>query len=163
MTRPTTKQEGREFAYCRKYGTSASTLEMVTGIRAQLLGQLRASGFVRPKGPHDDIKDLNRNSEKWAVVKAAIVAGSYPSMARYDEQAGVLRTKKESKVRLHPRSVVLETSGQQNVRGASKLSKKAQAATLRNLPPGLATNSFFLLAFCKEITYVFVYCKSREK
>ena len=88
------------------------------------------------------------------MVKAAIVAGAYPSLARYDEQAGVLRTKKESKVRLHPRSVVLETSGQQNVRGASKLSKKAQAATLRNLPPGLATNSFFLLAFCKEITYV---------
>merc|ERR1719495_105427 len=105
------KQEGREFVYCRKFGTSASTLEMVTGIRAQLLGQLRASGFVRPKGPHDDIKDLNTNSDNWAVVKAAMVAGAYPSLARLDRNAGVLRTRKEARVRPHPRSVVLDGGG----------------------------------------------------
>ena len=44
------KGEGREAAFCREFGTSASTLEMITGMRSQLLGQLRASGFVRPKG-----------------------------------------------------------------------------------------------------------------
>ena len=84
------KTEGREGAFCRKFGTSASTLEMVTGMRSQLLGQLRAAGFVRPKGA-DDIRDLNRNSENWAVVKAALAAGAYPSIARLDRSAGVLR------------------------------------------------------------------------
>jgi len=54
---------------------------MVTGMRTQLLGQLRASGFVRAKG-QGDIRDLNRNSENWAVVKAALVAGAYPNLAR---------------------------------------------------------------------------------
>ena len=84
------KTEGREGAFCRKFGTSASTLEMVTGMRTQLLGQLRAVGFVKPKGP-DDIRDLNKNSDNWAVVKAALTAGAYPSLARLDRRAGVLR------------------------------------------------------------------------
>ena len=56
-------------------------MEMVTGMRTQLLGQLRASGFVRAKGA-GDIRDLNKNSENWAVVKAALTAGSYPHLAR---------------------------------------------------------------------------------
>jgi len=72
-------------------------MEMVTGMRTQLLGQLRASGFVRAKGQGNmshimcakyyvfflgDIRDLNRYSENWAVVKAALVAGNYPNLAR---------------------------------------------------------------------------------
>ena len=59
-------------------------------MRSQLLGQLRAAGFVKPKGP-DDIRDLNKNSDNWAVVKAALTAGAYPSLARLDRRAGVLR------------------------------------------------------------------------
>ena len=39
-----------------------------------------------------DIRDLNRNSENWAVVKAALVAGAYPTLARYDRQGGQLRS-----------------------------------------------------------------------
>ena len=37
-------------------------------MRSQLLGQLRATGFVRARGGND-IRDLNTNSENWAVVK----------------------------------------------------------------------------------------------
>ena len=114
------KSEGREKSFCHRHQVSSSTLEMVTGMRTQLLGQLRASGFVRAKGP-GDIRELNRNSENWAVVKAALVAGAYPSLARYDRVKRVLQTKKENKVKLFQRSVVLDDI-------------KAQTGSLDGLP-----------------------------
>jgi hypothetical protein len=67
-------------------------MEMLAGTRTQLLGQLRASGFVRAKGP-GDIRDLNKNAENWAVVKAALTAGCYPNLARFDHEAQRLRTR----------------------------------------------------------------------
>lgn len=42
-------------------------------MRTDLLGQLRACGFVHVKG-HGDIKDLNVNSHSWALVKAVLFA-----------------------------------------------------------------------------------------
>jgi ATP-dependent RNA helicase YTHDC2 len=57
--------------------------------RTQLLGQLRASGFVRARGG-GDIRDLNSNSENWAVVKAALCAGLYPNILRVDRERGQL-------------------------------------------------------------------------
>ncbi len=104
-------------------------MEMVTGMRTQLLGQLRASGFVRSKGT-GDIRDLNKNSENWAVVKAALTAGCYPSLARFDREAGQLRTPKESKVRLHPSSVCL--SEERGSRGdTSSRANKASVSKVR--------------------------------
>ncbi|OON20684.1 hypothetical protein X801_03429 [Opisthorchis viverrini] len=47
--------------------------------------KLRASGFVKARGS-GDIRDLNTNSENWAVVKAAIVAGMHPQLAKIDEK-----------------------------------------------------------------------------
>lgn len=57
--------------------------------RTQLLGHIRASGFVRPRG-RGDIKDLNSNSEQWAVVKGAIVAGLYPNLIKVNREKGQL-------------------------------------------------------------------------
>jgi len=57
--------------------------------RTQLLGQLRASGFVRARGG-GDIRDLNSNSENWAVVKAALCAGLYPNILRIDRERNQL-------------------------------------------------------------------------
>jgi len=51
--------------------------------RSQLLGQLRASGFVKTRGT-GDIRDLNANSENWAVIKAAMCAAIYPNLLRVD-------------------------------------------------------------------------------
>ena len=67
-------------------------MEMIVGMRTQLLGQLRASGFVRTRGS-GDIRDLNLNSENWAVVKAALTAGLYPNMIRVDREHSQLRTR----------------------------------------------------------------------
>ena len=57
--------------------------------RTQLLGQLRAAGFVRARG-NGDIRDVNYNSENWAVVKAALCAGMYPNVLKLDKETGTL-------------------------------------------------------------------------
>lgn len=85
------RASGKERAFCEQNFVSAAIMEMVVGMRTQLLGQLRASGFVRSRGP-GDIRDLNSNSENWAVVKAALTAGLYPNLIRVDREHLQLRT-----------------------------------------------------------------------
>ncbi|KAI1301810.1 3'-5' RNA helicase YTHDC2 [Halotydeus destructor] len=99
------RTDGCERNFCENNFISGSTMEMIVGMRAQLLGQLRASGFVRARGP-GDIRDLNTNSENWSVVKAVLCAGSYPKLMRLDKDRGHLVTCKDSKVRFHPSSVL---------------------------------------------------------
>ncbi|CAE1330762.1 YTHDC2 [Acanthosepion pharaonis] len=99
------RTEGWEKAFCEKNFLSSASMEMIVGMRAQLLGQLRASGFVRARGG-GDIRDLNVNSEKWCVVKAALCAGLYPNIIRVDRAVGQLSAAKETKVRIHNLSVL---------------------------------------------------------
>ena len=65
------------------------SLYVMICFRTHILGQLRALGFVRARGG-GDIRDLNTNSENWAVVKAALTAGSYPNILRYDRVRNML-------------------------------------------------------------------------
>ncbi|VDK33559.1 unnamed protein product [Taenia asiatica] len=81
--------EGWEQSFCRKNYISAAAFDIVTTVRTQLLGQLRASGFVKARGS-GDIRDLNTHSENWAVVKAALVAGMYDNLAQVDSESGNL-------------------------------------------------------------------------
>ena len=85
------RASGKERIFCEQNFISAPVMEMVVGMRTQLLGQLRASGFIRARGP-GDIRDLNSNSENWAVVKAALTAGLYPNVIRVDREHLQLRT-----------------------------------------------------------------------
>ena len=57
------------------------TMEMVAGMRRQILAQLRSLGLIRQRGP-GDIKDLNSNSRNWAVIKAVVGAGLYPNIIK---------------------------------------------------------------------------------
>ncbi|GFU19130.1 3'-5' RNA helicase YTHDC2 [Nephila pilipes] len=99
------KAEGHERTFCARNFISHATMEMVVAMRSQLLGQLRASGFIRPRG-NGDIRDLNTNSEIWAVIKAALCAGTYPNLIRVDRDRQQLITQKESRVRFHHSSVL---------------------------------------------------------
>ncbi|XP_053557527.1 3'-5' RNA helicase YTHDC2 [Bombina bombina] len=102
------RSDGWERAFCEKNFLSQATMEIIIGMRTQLLGQLRASGFVRARGC-GDIRDVNTNSENWAVVKAALVAGMYPNLIHIDRQTMVLTGPKEKRVRFHPTSVLSQS------------------------------------------------------
>ncbi|NXH12914.1 YTDC2 helicase, partial [Bucco capensis] len=121
------RSEGWERAFCEKNFLSQATMEIILGMRTQLLGQLRASGFVRARGGAD-IKDVNTNSENWAVVKAALVAGMYPNLVHVDRENLVLTGPKEKKVRFHPTSVLSQSQNKKIP------SANGQAAALQALP-----------------------------
>ncbi|NWI94243.1 YTDC2 helicase, partial [Pitta sordida] len=82
-------------------------LDRLSQIRANVARYcpLLASGFVRARGGAD-IRDVNTNSENWAVIKAALVAGAYPHVVHVDRENLVLTEAKEKKVRFHPTSVL---------------------------------------------------------
>lgn len=106
----TARANGNERAFCTKNLICGATMEMIVGYRSQLLAQLRALGLVKARGS-GDIKDVNLNSEKWHVVKAVLVSGLYPSIARVDRDTGTLRTSKEVKVAFHPSSTLHKGGG----------------------------------------------------
>ncbi|CAF91170.1 unnamed protein product [Tetraodon nigroviridis] len=99
------RSDGWERAFCEKYFLSQATMNMIFGMRTQLLGQLRAIGFVRAHGG-SDIRDVNLNSENWAVVKAALVAGMYPNLAHIDQETALLSSSRKKKLHFHPTSVL---------------------------------------------------------
>ncbi|XP_076053319.1 3'-5' RNA helicase YTHDC2-like isoform X3 [Oratosquilla oratoria] len=120
--------ESWERGWCERNFVSGATMEMIHGMRAQVLAQLRGAGFVRARGP-GDIRDVNSNSDNWAVVKAALVSGMYPNLIRVDRDQQVLRTQKESKVRLHPSSALLDATGR-----SSCPTGKQHKTLVNNLP-----------------------------
>lgn len=65
-------------------------------------------GFVRAHGG-SDIRDVNVNSENWAVVKAALVAGMYPKLAHVDPEAALLSSSRKKKLHFHPTSVLSQS------------------------------------------------------
>uniref|UniRef100_A0A669DMK3 RNA helicase n=1 Tax=Oreochromis niloticus TaxID=8128 RepID=A0A669DMK3_ORENI len=93
------RSEGWERGFCEKNFLSQATMDMILGMRTQLLGQLRAIGFVRARGGCD-IRDVNLNSENWAMVKAALVAGMYPNMVNFNKESTL------KKLHFHPTSVL---------------------------------------------------------
>ncbi|XP_014254890.1 probable ATP-dependent RNA helicase YTHDC2 isoform X2 [Cimex lectularius] len=103
------KKQGRDKQFCYQNCVNGANMEMIMGTRAQVLAQLRASGFIKSKAPLD-IKYVNSNSDNWAVVKAALIGGLYPNIARIDREHKVIRTVKEHKVRVHATSVLTENA-----------------------------------------------------
>ncbi|XP_013858223.1 probable ATP-dependent RNA helicase YTHDC2 [Austrofundulus limnaeus] len=99
------RSDGWERSFCEKNFLSQATMDMILGMRTQLLGQLRAIGFVRARGG-SDIRDVNLNSENWAMVKAALVAGMYPNMIHVNKETSLLSSNREKKVLFHPTCVL---------------------------------------------------------
>uniref|UniRef100_A0AAY4BF79 RNA helicase n=1 Tax=Denticeps clupeoides TaxID=299321 RepID=A0AAY4BF79_9TELE len=93
------RSDGWERTFCEKNFLSQANMEIILGMRTQLLG------FVRARGG-GDIRDVNLNSENWAVVKAALMAGMYPNIIHVDRENCALMGAKEKRVRLHPTSVI---------------------------------------------------------
>ncbi|KAL0870333.1 hypothetical protein ABMA27_005350 [Loxostege sticticalis] len=108
---------GTERAFCARNLICGATMEMIVGHRAQLLAQLRALCLVKARGP-GDIKDVNVNSERWHAVKAVLVSGLYPCLARVDRAAGSLRTSREPRVAFHPSSTLHRGGGPASAKAA---------------------------------------------
>uniref|UniRef100_A0A3P8YHJ1 RNA helicase n=1 Tax=Esox lucius TaxID=8010 RepID=A0A3P8YHJ1_ESOLU len=122
------RSDGWERSFCEKNFLSQATMEIIIGMRTQLLGQLRAIGFVRARGG-GDIRDVNLNSENWAVVKAALVAGMYPNLIHVDRGSCTLSGSKEKRVRLHPTSVLSQPQPHKKIPPAN-----GQVAAVQSLP-----------------------------
>lgn len=80
-------------------------LELKLNWKTRMLLKFVCAGFVRARGG-GDIRDVNLNSENWAVVKAALVAGMYPNLIHVNRDNLTLMGFKEKKVRFHPTSVL---------------------------------------------------------
>ncbi|XP_068608854.1 3'-5' RNA helicase YTHDC2 [Brachionichthys hirsutus] len=115
------RSDGWERSFCEKNFLSQATMDMILGMRTQLLGQLRAIGFVRARGD-SNICDVNQNSEKWAVVKAALVAGMYPNVVHIVQETALLSSSWDKKVHFHPTSVL------------NRLKKNGSAAAVQACP-----------------------------
>ncbi|KAM9306788.1 3'-5' RNA helicase YTHDC2 isoform 2-T2 [Pholidichthys leucotaenia] len=107
------RSEGWERSFCEKNFLSQATMDMILGMRTQLLGQLRAIGFVRARGG-SDIRDVNLYSENWAVVKAALVAGMYPNLVHVNKETSVFSSNREKKVHFHPTSILSQLQLKEN-------------------------------------------------
>ncbi|GMR54173.1 hypothetical protein PMAYCL1PPCAC_24368, partial [Pristionchus mayeri] len=90
---------------CREKYLSAPTLKMVNGIRRQLLMELRRIRFINEIDGALDDPYLNEYSNKWPMVQAAIVAGSYPCIGFVKgSKMRKIRTYTDTHSQLHPSS-----------------------------------------------------------
>ncbi|XP_061836673.2 3'-5' RNA helicase YTHDC2 isoform X1 [Nerophis lumbriciformis] len=112
------RSEGWERSFCENNFLSQATMDMILGMRTQLLGQLRAIGFVRAHGD-GDIRNVNINSENWAVVKAALVAGMYPNLVHINPETNLPSSNKEKKVYFHPTSILSHSQHKEDMSSKS--------------------------------------------
>lgn len=70
------------------YFLSESVLNVISATRVQLMGQLRALGYV---GSIEAQRFFNRYSDNWPVIKMVLLQGFYPNLAYYNNN--VLHTR----------------------------------------------------------------------
>ncbi|KAH9370374.1 hypothetical protein HPB48_006708 [Haemaphysalis longicornis] len=127
------RSENSEHLFCERHFVSSSTMSTIVAVRGQLLAQLRASGFVRARGC-GDIRDLNSNSDNWPVVKAALVAGSYPNLLRVDRERRQLVAQRASRVRFHMRSALAQQQPDCSRGAPGEAKPGSRADTVSSLP-----------------------------
>ncbi|KAG9273415.1 ATP-dependent RNA helicase DHX36 [Astyanax mexicanus] len=104
-----------EREYCWDNFLSSNTLQMLQNMKGQFAEHLLAAGFVSSKDPKDPRSNINSDNEK--LLKAVIVAGLYPKVAKIRPSLTKRRpmpvkvyTKSDGKVCIHPKSVNAEES-----------------------------------------------------
>ena len=118
---------GAEREFNRRHSTSGATMNMLKGMRAQLVVALGSRGLAR------DLPSASGNADAGALVRAVLAVGMYPLVGRVlvpgaGQQAGggnkaTLATLRGEKVKIHPHSVNCNlhkelTKGGGGVRGA---------------------------------------------
>lgn len=100
-----------EREFCWDNFLSANTLQMLHNMKGQFAEHLMHAGFVSSKDPKDPKSNVNSENEK--LVKAVIVAGLYPKVAKIRQCHSKKRpvkvyTHADGKVCIHPKSVNVE-------------------------------------------------------
>lgn len=95
----------RDRQFCHDNFISSGSMQMICGVRSQILGHLRSVGLIQHRAP-GNIHELNRHSDNWAVVKACLTAGLYPNVSRIDRQGGQLKSRMDDKLMTHKSSVL---------------------------------------------------------
>lgn len=113
---------------------SVANFELIFLLRVLLVGELRASGYVRGRGC-SDIRNLNIHSESWTAIKAALTAGLYPNLARYSPADGSIITQNETRSQFHFTSTILAQEGRNN--GLSSMSGFSSEGTSSNPVSGV--------------------------
>lgn len=104
---------GYDKQYCHENFLSSGVLHQLKNMRKQFMDLLYQHKFVHTK--NIEARDVNRNSENLALVRAVITAGLYPNVARVmptrkrmhakSKKPPRIRTAQERSVMLHPKSV----------------------------------------------------------
>ncbi|KAK0425677.1 hypothetical protein QR680_009318 [Steinernema hermaphroditum] len=103
----------RQVTFCRSKFLSPNTMKMIHGITRQLLYELRRLGMIGREMMLDD-PELNRYSNCWPMIQAAIVAGCYPGigLVRPGTKLRKIRTSVISNsATLHPGCVIKRQLG----------------------------------------------------
>jgi hypothetical protein len=94
-------------SFNQKNFINGGIMERIFGIRSQIIGQLRSVGLVSSQG---NLQYLNANSSKWCVVKACLVGGLYPNVAKINKTNSIIESQVDKKLSIHMSSVLLEKS-----------------------------------------------------
>lgn len=110
------QSQGWDRSFCLRNFLSPATMNMVCGMRRQLLDELTARGFVR------SLESASKHAHRIDLVRAVLACGFYPSMGsvipshpnQKEARSASLMTKKDDKIRIHPSSIVCKPSLEQS-------------------------------------------------
>lgn len=94
----------QESQFCSRYFISSSTMNMLMNMRKQLQNELVKAGFIP-----EDMSSCNLNAQDPGILRAVLMAGTYPMVARFltqrkNNRRVIVETASGSKVFLHPHS-----------------------------------------------------------
>lgn len=91
------------YEFCRANFICYGNMQMIQGIRRLILGHLNSAGILSRT---IDPKTMNKNSDRWGVVKACLAAGIYPNICRINEFTGGIWSRQDAKLLPHLSSVL---------------------------------------------------------
>uniref|UniRef100_A0A0N5A918 ATP-dependent RNA helicase DHX36 n=1 Tax=Syphacia muris TaxID=451379 RepID=A0A0N5A918_9BILA len=102
------RMSDRSVSFCRTHFLSPNTMRMISGIRRQLVYELRRLRIIAPNCNAFEDPELNRYSNCWPVLQAVIVAGCYPGIgsAKSGNKLRKIRTSTEASATLHPGCII---------------------------------------------------------
>ncbi|XP_002978696.2 DExH-box ATP-dependent RNA helicase DExH6 [Selaginella moellendorffii] len=98
------RKRGQDYSFCSQYSLSPGVMNMLDGMRKQLLRELTLKGFVKR-----DPRPCSLNAKDPGIVRAILSACLYPSVARIlpPDESGrkvIAQIARGEKVRIHPQS-----------------------------------------------------------